>query len=279
MTSFENDPFFQYPQVVHKTSAGDVVLPILYYQASNFMAMFFTDMRCAQDVIGDAGFTPIRFGNGKALVGVAFYEYRQTSIGAYNEVGVAIAATPQGVSAGRMPLLSLFRHPDNHQTGFHVIDLPVTTAAACAAGREIWGYPKFVTEISFSLKGRTFSGAVMEPHGSGEILELSGKTGPCLPAPLISPILFSTIQGRTLRTTAITRGGGRLCLPGSIRLRVSDSQHRMAKNLRRLGLNGRKPAFVTCTDRFQLRLNAGATMPRVHQRQDHTSAQFEPRHD
>ncbi len=261
MTGPENDPFFQYPQTVHRTCEGDVRLPIFYYRSSNLIAMFLADFPRACDMLRDTEFTPIRFANGKALVGVAFYEYRQSSIGAYNEVGVAVAATPRGVSAGRLPLLSLFRHPDNHQVGFHVIDLPVTTPVACAAGCELWGFPKFVTSISFSLKGRAFSGTVAEPETDRPMLKLEGKAGPGLPAPLISPVLFSQNRGRVLRTAVITRGGGRLCLPGSLRLRLFDSSHRMAENLYRLGLAGRKPAFVTYTNRLQLRLPAGAVMP------------------
>ena len=264
MTDWNRDPFFQVPLNLMPTSEGDVALPILYYDNSNFMAMFWVDPATAQAQVARDGFETVRFGNGKALAVVAFYEYRQTAIGPYNEVGAAIAAVPPGTRLPCSPLLSFLRPPDKNPVGFDIIDLPVTTAAACAAGREIWGYPKFVTPIGFSLAAGQFRGLVKDPEAEGNMVTLSGGFGLGLPAPLLDLVLFSRNgarnSGQILRGTAITRGGGKLCLPGSMRLEVSRSEHRMARNLRELGLNGARPFCVSHTDRLQLRLNAGAVV-------------------
>jgi hypothetical protein len=158
-------------------------------------------------------------------------------------------------------LLSLFFKLDTHRAGFHVVDLPVTTAAACAAGREIWGYPKFVAPIGFALDGASFRGAVANPDGQGSLLTLSGKAGWSVPAPLLDLVLYSSLEGRMLRALVNTRGGGRIGLAGSMRLDVADSDHAMCRHLRALGLKNAKPAFVSFTRRFQLRLNAGAVLP------------------
>ncbi len=261
MQDLTPDPFFHCPQNKYSTSEGDVALPVLYFDASNFIAMFFVDHERAQSLVRDDGFEAVECVNGKALAAVAFYQYRQTSVGAYNEVGVAIAATPPGTPLPRIALLSLLRHPDNNRIGFNIIDLPVTTAAACAAGREIWGYPKFVTPITFALEGRRLSGSVTEPATCTDLLELSGHASLGVPAPLLHLVLYSRHNGKSLRATAITRGRGMMRLPGSIRLKVSDSGHRMAQNLRTLGLQNARPTFVSCTQALQLRLDAGGVLP------------------
>jgi hypothetical protein len=260
MKNYRDDPFFQYPLNKYPTSEGDVDMPILYFDNSNFMAIFYVDHDKAQALTGQDGFDAVRFGNGKALTVVAFYEYRHTAIGSYNEVGVAIAAVPPGTPLPSSPLRSLLRHPDKNPVGLNIIDLPVTTAAACAAGREIWGYPKFVTPITFSLKGRDFRGAVRDPGAERDICTLSGRTGMGVAGPLLDLVLYSRLNGQVLRGSANTRGGGRLCLPGSVRLKVSESTHRMAENLRALGLDGAKPAFIGHSHKLQLRLNAGAIL-------------------
>ena len=262
MDDFRDDPFFQYPRTPYPTSEGDVAMPILYFDDSNFMALFFVDHEAARAMAAVEGFEAVRFGNGRALVGVAFYDYRLTTIGPYGEVGVAIAATVPGMPRPRLPLLSLFRPPDRNRVGFHIVDLPVTTPAACAAGREIWGYPKFVTPISFASKDGTFAGSVTDPQTGTPMVTLAGRCGPGVPAPLLDLVLYSRHHGEVLRGLAVTRGGGRLCLPGSVRLDVSSSSHRMARNLRDLGLAGATPAFVAHTHRLQLRLGAGAVLPR-----------------
>jgi hypothetical protein len=261
MSTWNQDPFFQYPLTAAPTSQGDVNLPILYYDNSNMIAMFWVDYDAAQAMVGPQGLAAIRFAGGKALVALAFYEYRETAIAPYNEVGVAIAALPKGCTAPALPLLSLFYKLDCNRAGFYVVDLPVTTAAACAAGREVWGYPKFVTPISFSLQGSKFSGTVSDPDGQGSLLSLSGTAGVSVPGPLLDLVLYSRLDGKLLRTLVNTRGGGKMGLGGSIRLVVSDSEHVMSRNLRALGLENAKPAFVSYTHKLQLRLNAGAVLP------------------
>ncbi len=80
----------------------------------------------------------MRFANGKALVAIGLYQYRETSIANYNEVGTALVVVPKGLKPSKAALLSLYGNPDKSDMGFFVIDLPVTTADACASGREAW---------------------------------------------------------------------------------------------------------------------------------------------
>lgn len=261
MIPWERDPFFQYPLAGAITSQGKVDLPILYYDNSNMIAMFWVEHEAAQAFVSPHGLVAIRFAGNKALVALAFYEYRQTAIGPYNEVGVAIAALPKGAPAPAFPLLSLFYGLDRHRAGFYVVDLPVTTEAACAAGREIWGYPKFVAPIGFALDGRKFSGTVANPNGRDHLLTLTGLAGLGLAGPLLDLVLYSSLNGQRLRALVNTRGGGTIGLPGSIRLQVGDSDHVMSRNLVALGLRNAKPAFVSYTHQLQLRLNAGAVLP------------------
>jgi hypothetical protein len=255
------DPFFQYPRTTFDTSEGKVELPILYFDDSQLMALFLVDREKAQAMVQGEGLEAVRFAGGKALVGVAFYEYRETSIGDYNEVGVAIAVVPAGTPAPAIPLLSMLGSLDKRRVGFFIVDLPVTTRAACAAGCELWGYPKFVTPIPFSLKGNVFRGAVVDPDGGGNIVELSGKAGAGIAGPILNLVLYSRHGGSSLRTLVNTRGGGRICLPGTMRLKVSRVGHPMAGRLTALGLEDAAPAIVMRSDRLQLRLNAGAVLP------------------
>lgn len=258
---WQNDRFFQYPRNTLSTSEGEVVMPILYYDDSVMMALFRVDYDQAQALVGDPDLQVVRFLGGKALVGMAFYQYRDTSIGDYNEVGTAIAVVPRGTPAPRWPLLSMLNALDKASVGFCILDLPVTTAAACAAGREIWGYPKFVTPIGFSLQGRHFDGSVTDPVTGKDLVRLSGATGLAVPGPLLDLVLYSRHQGQRLRTLVNTRGGAHIGLPGSLRLTVSDSAHPMAQRLHTLGLNQARPAFVFHSHALQLRLNAGAALP------------------
>ena len=63
----------------------------------------------------------------------------------------------------------------------YVADLPVTTEAANRAGREIWGYNKFVTAIDIKCDGKKFSATVRD-HENELIGALEGTRGASAPA-------------------------------------------------------------------------------------------------
>ena len=259
---WNQDIFFQYPVTPFQTSCGEIDLPILYFDCSIAMALFLVDLDKAATLVQDPQLAVVPFAGGKAMVGVAFYEYRRTAIAPYNEAGIAIAVAPKGAAVPTMPLLSYLRPLDKNPLGFHVVDLPVTTDAACAAGKEVWGYPKFVTPIRFQRQGRQFTGIVTDPVDQSDLVRVDGCAGLGVAGPLLDLVLYSRLDGPLLRTLVNTRGGAEMRLPGSLRLHVSPtSRHPMAQRLRALGLDGAKPFCVSMSDRLQLRLNAGAPVP------------------
>lgn len=258
MTQWNQDPFFQYPRTPVKTSQGIVEMPILYYDNSQWMFLFRADLAAAKAMVNEE--LEVVSVRGKALCGVAFYEYRETSIGSYNEVGVAIACVPKGRKVPLLSLASLLRNLDNNLIGFNIVDLPVTTEAACAAGREIWTLPKFVTPIEFNEQGREFTGIVKHPEGGANIARIAGKAGLGVPFSVIDLVLYSKHENQILRTLVNTRGLGTASLGGSLRLQVENHEHPMGQRLLELGLNRQKPLVVVRTNKLQLRLNSGAAI-------------------
>lgn len=251
------DPFFRVPQTPHPTSAGSVALPIFYYDTSNVLAFFRAPTGAAAALLRDAGLKPAYNLFGSTLVGLSFYEYRHTSVGVYNEVGLAIPAVDAAQRSGLATLLDPLRSLGTRRTGFYVVDLPVTTELARAAGCEIWGYPKFVTRIDFGYSGREIAMRVADPDGGGDILRLEGRLSPGLPMPPMSLVTWSVLNGSRVRATVNVRGALRACLGGTVRLSLGRSGHPMARHLASLGLDGRKPVLVAGTHRFRSRLNAG----------------------
>ncbi len=254
------DKFFQVPITTQKTSEGDVDFPILYFDTSCVTAFFLCDMAKVKEQLADVPLEPGLIIRKKAVVAIAFYEYRDTSIGPYNEVGVALPVVRDREKVHRFPLLDLYSNPEKRTTGFYVIDLPVTTAAANAAGREMWGLPKFVTEIPFELSGRNFSSAVMDPETGKPIVTLEGKMGFGIPTPPMHLKLYSYVDSVELATSVNVRYGSTLRTAGSMKLSVGDSSHPMAQRLRALGLNGATPSALNSTNNFQSRLNLGVPL-------------------
>lgn len=256
-----HDAFFKVPNTANHTSSGAVDLPILYFDVSNSIAFFLADKKAVLDLLHGTPFKPVLTFGKKALVGISFYQYRATSIGPYNEVGIAIPVVPRNGTKPFSSLLDLYSNIKTRRTGFYVLDLPVTTAAANAAGRELWGFPKFVTQIDYFQAGRHMHMRVADPEGQGDILSFSGCSNASMKLAPLSVITYSQLNGQPLRTPVNVRGDVHTSLGGKLRLQVGTSTHPMAQHLRQLGLHNAKPLLVQFTDAFQSRLNAGEIMP------------------
>lgn len=258
-----NDPFFQVPRTTFQSTQGPVDLPVFYYDTSVLQAFFLPERARVERLLAGTGLVPALTIGQRALAGIACCEYRHTTVGTYNEVGVAVAVCRDGEQLrlnGWGDLLSTMKDPESRHVAFHILDLPVTTAAANAAGREIWGYPKFVTDIPFRLEGRDFACSVLAPGTQEPIMELAGRVGRSVPTGPMGLTLLSFHDGQLVRATVNARGPARLATPGSLRLKVDGSRHPMGERLLELGLDGAAPVAVSWTHAFQSRLNAGVVI-------------------
>jgi len=253
-----SDPFFDVPKEVVSISKGPIELPACYFDASNYLALFRVDAAKAVEKLRGTPVEPVLVSRKAAVVALGFYKYRDTTLGPYHEVGLAILATPEGEPRELASFNDLMEPDCRESLGSWVLDLPVTTPLAEAAGREVWGYPKFVAQLPIELDGDRFHAQVLDPDGK-LILELSGQRGYALPEELpgMALLTYSMREGQLLRTRVATRSCGRTSGGGSIKLVIGDSQHRMAKNLRDLGLDGKTPKLMQTTEDFQSLLFAG----------------------
>lgn len=257
MRNVKNDPFFNVPKTQVTTSEGNVDLPVLYYDVSYVCAYFLCDREPVEEILTGTRLNPVLVSRGRTIAGIACFEYRDTSIGAYNEVGLAVPVVPDGVKVPSIPMADLLKQPKQRTVGFKVIDLPVTTAAANSAGREIWGYPKFVSDIGFTLDSKKFQCTVAEKGETETIMDLSGRFGGGVPCPPMSLMNYDHVNGQDLKTIVNVRGWGTIHSAGSLTLKVLQSGHHMAQHLRDMGIDGAKPTAVFATTKFQSQLHEG----------------------
>lgn len=247
-----DDPFFDGPREVVTTTAGDVALPIHYFDGFCVTALFAIEVDRAAALLADTPLQPVVH-NERATAAVTFYDYRHTSIGSYQEVALALLAAPAEAS---------------QEIGNYIVDLPVTTPLAEVAGRELWGYPKFVANIGIEQlrPNNSFSGQLTDEQNK-TIFTLSGQPGSLIkentPARDIVTYSRLTSQESVIRTTIPTSSHWNSYEPGTLTLEVGDSQHAMTDRLRQLGLgqpagkSGATPLRWQTTDNFRSRLPQG----------------------
>lgn len=239
-----------------ETSEGPVQLPILYYDVSAASALFVIDADPARDLLDPMGLEPVMVPGGRTLAGLAFYEYRDTTVGPYNEVGLAIAAEPAGQGRGVLAMSDMLRSVRRRRLGFAVLDLPVTTALTNASGREIWGYPKFVTELPISFGPGVMLAQVRDPDG-GMICAFGGPLGRGMRVPVFDLVTYTQLDGRLIRTVVDVRGSFRAHRDPGLRLDIGDSNHPMTDRLRHLGLAGAAPVVVLVSHDWRSALHVG----------------------
>ncbi len=256
------DGFFDHPRMKAATSLGEVELPILYRDASLLLAYFRVDPDRAAEALSSTPYAPVRFATGFAIAGLGFFDYRDCTVEPYRECALAVVVTPRAVRPPALPTIDLLRGPTHRAVGYHVLDLPVTTALADVAGRELWSLPKFVTTIDFALGRDAVSCSVHAPGWGEPIVTLAGRTGHGLAVPAMSMVLDSVIDGEPRRTVVDVRGRMRTSLGGGIEVSVG-SGSRMATHLAALGLRTARPTLVQACDHAQLVLHAAAPATRA----------------
>lgn len=258
--SLQKDPFFCVPVAKHQTSMGEVVLPMMIYDATFAMAIFLCDLDKVEKVFEGTGMVPSFRLGGKGVVGLGLIEYRATSLGPYNEVGLALPqfwSKSNTVTDCVKSVLELYRSTKTKEMGYYVAHLPVTTELARVVGYECWGFPKFVTNIHININKRDMDCGVMDPKGKDSIFTIKGRLGPGVPAPALD-ILDNTIKdGKPLRTVVNTRGLARLYMGGNAVVSLGRSEHPMARTMRALGLDSKKPFCTHIVPKFQSLLHAG----------------------
>jgi Acetoacetate decarboxylase (ADC) len=214
----------------------ELSFPIEVRTARSWAAQFLVDRAAAQRIVEPAGLRVVQLGR-RALFTIAVADYEDTDLGAYQEVGLIFLVTGP------------------HGNGIYVHHMPVNEEFTLAAGREIWGYPKFLTEISVERRGNAMRCSL------GDILELEVKRG-LVPTPLPAPPTYTALDG-VLRLTHFRSRGVATARPGGATLTLGSGP--IADELRSLGLPKRAMASTSIA-RFRASFGpaavvSGATQP------------------
>jgi Acetoacetate decarboxylase (ADC) len=225
------------------SNGAECFLPIRYFDVQCLVATFLAAPDRASELLEGAGLQPVLQEDGRALVDLYCIEYRRTDIGPYNEVGLTVRATA----------------PGDPIAANYVVNLPVTTAIANRAGREIWGYNKFVAAIDVNSEGKTFS-TVLRDSDHEIIGALEGARSGSAPAPATDILTFSLDRGRLIKTTIRVLTPSLAGSGDSFVFKVGTSSHPMTSNLRTLSLDGARPVLIHYTDPFQALLFPGRAL-------------------
>lgn len=218
---------------IHEVLGREVTLPVRVRAATQASATWSVDADAAQAIIEPSGLAVARGRRGTTTCSVAVVDYLDNDLGRYHEVAVAFAVAPHDAGPGwtgdpRRPVTLIHR-------------LPVDGEFTCAAGREIWGFPKWVTEIDLRRHGRSTE-CVLRDRGAVVLALQIAPGGVPLPAKPLEMSAYSFLDGVLRRTPWTTTSHGAHLRPGGAVLELG-TDHPMADELRTLGVHERSPRF------------------------------------
>ena len=252
--------FFDVPRTYYTTSYTKTQVPMFFYKTALRAVNYFVEPDRVLPVLKGTGLLPVRFFNGKALASLTFFNYQQVTVGAYEEVVLAAIVYPEALGPPSMPfpkLLFAKKEKRWKNMGMYVIEMPVTIPGARAAGREIWGFPKFLTRIPYRLSGNHFEFGVVDPDTEESIVDVKGEAGLGLSVKAFDLVSFNNYEDTIFRVATEVDGKIKNCTCKSIEVKVGPSRHRMAENIRALGLDTAKPFVVMSSNYLRTRLNPG----------------------
>ena len=121
--------------VIERFSIGSVELPIRYTDGSALACIYRVDLADARAVMASECFEPLPVG-GKAMAQLMALEYRETSVGPYNELGVLVLARRTGSAPSAVR--SLVKPASVEDAGWYVVNLPVTTGFCAPSVTRPW---------------------------------------------------------------------------------------------------------------------------------------------
>lgn len=217
-----------------------LTLPVEVRDADSWAAQFFVPAAAAQQIVDPTGLEVAQPLPGRAVVNIAFVRYKDTDLGAYNELAVAFLVRRH--DAPLTSALSKMREFARGEIGVYIHHLPVTQTFTLEAGRTIWGYPKFLADIEITEEeGRVICALA---HEDSYVLTLELREGGPIKLPQQDLATYSNLDGILRRTEWDQHAPIKARLRGAT---LELGSHPIADELRTLGLP--KRALMSSTMR------------------------------
>lgn len=234
LTPGADEDFFDWKGPTEKgldIGSARVDLPVMYYRDDSFMGIFGAAYEPVRTLLPSHDLYPVTLPDGRATIGIFAFNYLETGIGPYGEIGIAIPCTHGHQAPALLPLLLESRYPG---WGGFVLHLPVTSIVARDGGRIGFGYTKFVADMAFQKRPAYQS--VRMSEGGDHILTLTVRQSGLTLKDNRPLITYSVLNGELLRTTIPSRAVYQLGLtPGSATLELGN--HEIAQQLRSLDIS------------------------------------------
>ena len=208
----------------------EVRLPVEVRDATAAVAYYLVPASAAQRLIAASGLRIAQLLPGRTVCTIGTMEYKDGDLGPYHEVAITFFVHEPG--ARTIPFAGTLLALARGRLGVYIHQLPVNGEFTREAGCTIWGFPKFMSEISIAREGGVET-AVLRVDGE-HVLTQTMRTGGARSFAERAQVSYACRDGVTYRTPSAMSGEGVGARLGGATLELG--MHRIADELRSLGL-------------------------------------------
>jgi hypothetical protein len=203
------------------------------------MNAFLVDAKIAQAMLAGTGFKVVELFPGKAILQLLAVDYKENHLGDYNEGAIIFPVLTPGEKKP-FPFFGALKRMGNGTLGNFVYRMPVDQEFTTHAGRFIWGFPKWVSDIAIEFGPTSARGTFTD---EGELVySIAAKTGGKSTSGEQRAASLAIRDGKAWKTYGTNNSSGLTFSLGGEAPKIGDS-HPLAKELRSLGLP-KKPMFT-----------------------------------
>jgi Acetoacetate decarboxylase (ADC) len=159
-----------------QVQGSTVTLPVAIRDSAVAIAVFSCSAGAARTAVADNRLTPLTIA-GRGFASLVFVKYRDSDLGAYDEVGLSVAV----------------RGPAHGAIGTYIVELPVTQTFTLEAGRAIWGLPKWLAQGTISVRPGGVQACLCD--GAQSVLTAALDVGGLrIPVPITIPVVCWAVR-------------------------------------------------------------------------------------
>lgn len=193
---------------------------------------------------------------GKPVVALGLIQYKQSDLGAYNEIILAIPVIRSHEKTSWKNWLDLYAGFNKRKGGQYIIHIPVTTQQSVDAGRNLWGYPKSLLPINHLFSNNQVETQLFN-ESNNPLLQVNGSLGIGIPIPTMQLMTYSFLKEKLIKTTVDIFSEMKWKAGSKLKIQVNDSTHPMGKDIVELGITDKHPLFTIESKHFKAQFNEG----------------------
>ena len=229
--------------------------PVEFRDVHYIALLYRSNTNAIQHYLKSTRLKPALVLGGKPLVAVGLIQYKDSDLGAYHEVIIAIPVVPVASGSGWKSWLDLYASKENREIGQYIIQIPVTTQQSVDAGRNIWGYPKTLLPIDHQFEKSKLKTTIFSESQLAEVC-ITGSLGIAVPVPGMNLMTYSLLNNQWMKTWVDVNATMK-CRPfADIRISLKNQTTEIATCISELGITNQAPFLTLEATKFKAQFHA-----------------------